>query len=83
MDDFYIFYCPHCQGTVIVQRNELNCRIFRHGSYKTNGEPIPPHTSKEECDRLSEQNLIMGCGKPFRIVQQEDGTELAVICDYI
>ena len=81
--DFYQFVCPHCQGTIIVQQNELNCRIFRHGAYRDNGIPIPPHAPKEECDRLVEQNLIVGCGKPFRVNRQEDGTELAITCDYI
>ena len=83
MEDFHLFTCPHCQGTIIVQRNELNCRIFRHGAYINNGTPIPPHAPKEECDRLVEQYLIVGCGKPFQVVQQEDGSELAVVCDYI
>lgn len=81
--DFHLFNCPHCQGSIIVQQNELNCRIFRHGVYISNGIPIPPHAPKEECDRLVEQNLIVGCGKPFRVNRQEDGTEQAVICDYI
>jgi len=83
MVDFYLFTCPHCQGTIIVQPNELNCRIFRHGVYRSTHEPIPPHASKSECDRMTEENLIVGCGKPFRVITQEDGTELAVICDYI
>jgi hypothetical protein len=47
------------------------------------GEPIPPHATKEECDSLSLQNMIYGCGKPFQVVKQEDGTELAVLCDYL
>jgi hypothetical protein len=75
--------CPHCQGMIIVLPNELNCRIFRHGVYISNGEPIPPHASKEECDRLVSENMIHGCGKPFRVIQQVDGSELAVECDYI
>jgi hypothetical protein len=27
--------------------------------------------------------MIHGCGKPFRVIQQADGSELAVECDYI
>jgi hypothetical protein len=79
MDVFYLFTCPHCNGYIIVHRHELNCRIFRHGVYKDIIEPIPPHTSKVECDRLIAENLIEGCGKPFRI---NDSME-AVKCDYI
>ena len=78
---FYQVTCPHCQGTIIIYHGELNCRIFRHGAFIANGEPIHPHLPKDECDRLLQENLIVGCGKPFRI----EGTAdiIAVICDYI
>jgi len=82
MSDFYVFTCPHCQGTIIVQQNELNCRIFRHGVYKHSNEQIPPHTPRGECERLVAENLIIGCGGPFRI--EGDGPQaVAVVCDYI
>jgi hypothetical protein len=68
--------CPHCKDFVFIE--ELNCRIFRHACYK-NGEPIPPHASKEECESLLEKNLVYGCAKPFQILM--DGT--VVECDYI
>jgi len=77
--DFHHVECPHCGGGIIIQTNELNCRIFRHGAYLTTMEPIPPHLPKEECDRLVLENRIAGCGKPFRI----DESLVAVICDYI
>jgi hypothetical protein len=83
MDVFHQLVCPHCEGTIIVLHNELNCRIFRHGVYLANGEPIPPHSPQVECERLVAQNLIAGCGKPFRVVTQDDGSELAVVCEYI
>jgi DNA-directed RNA polymerase subunit RPC12/RpoP len=82
MDNFHQLACPHCSGTIIVLHHELNCRIFRHGAFVSNGEPIPPHSSRAECDRLVAQNLIVGCGKPFRVVLQ-DGVETAIECDYI
>lgn len=82
MSDFYVFTCPHCQGSVIVQYNELNCRIFRHGVYKHNGEQMPPHTPREECERLAQQGLIIGCGQPFR-VEGDGAAAVAVVCDYI
>lgn len=69
--------CPHCQQLIWIE--QLNCRIFRHGVFKNSYEQIPPHSSKQDCDNWSEQNLIYGCGKPFKI--QEDGA--VVICDYI
>lgn len=82
MDNFHQLTCPHCSGTIIVLHHELNCRIFRHGAFVSNGEPIPPHSSRAECDRLVADNLIVGCGKPFRVVLQ-DGVETAIECDYI
>jgi DNA-directed RNA polymerase subunit RPC12/RpoP len=79
MSEFHEVSCPHCNGAIIIYPNELNCRIFRHGVYLANNEPIPPHAPKEECDRLASEGLIYGCGKPFMI--QQDMT--AVACDYI
>jgi hypothetical protein len=79
--------CPHCNQ--LIEIIELNCCIFRCGVYKHNSEQIPPHLSKQECDRLAEENQIFGCGKPFRIEQQpnpENNNEpifKANICDYI
>ena len=79
--EFYIFICPHCEGTIIVHRNELNCRIFRHGVY-LNMQPMNPHTPKEECDRLVQTNQIIGCGKPF-LIEGEGSEAKAVACGYI
>jgi hypothetical protein len=71
-----IVQCPHCNDYVYIE--QLNCRIFRHACYK-NGEPIPPHSTKEECDRLVASGQVFGCAKPFQIL--DDGT--VKICDYI
>jgi hypothetical protein len=76
MTEPYIIQCPYCEEYVFIE--ELNCRIFRHACFK-NGEPIPPHASKEECDRFIQQGLVYGCAKPFQILL--DGT--VVKCDYI
>jgi hypothetical protein len=79
-----IIKCPHCQEFVIIQ--ELNCKIFRHGTFRNNGEQIPPHSSKEDCDRFFQKNLIYGCGKPFRIVVLENENKIiweSEICEYI
>ena len=72
---FYV-NCPHC--LLIVEIREINCSIFRHGVYKLNYRQIDPHLNKEQCDYLFNNNLIYGCGKPFRIIDN-----IAVICDYI
>ena len=64
-DNFYIFQCPHCQIYIEVHKNETNCKIFRCGIYKSNNQPINPHSPKTVCDELKEKDLIHGCGKPF------------------
>jgi hypothetical protein len=73
--------CPHCGEAVLI--SQINCQIFRHGAYKANNEQIPPHTSKVECDRLAEGGLIYGCGKPFRVVKNEQNENIVVKCEYI
>ena len=40
IEDFYIFNCPNCDDEIIVQKNELNCKIFRHAIYKHNYEQV-------------------------------------------
>lgn len=81
-EGFYHFDCPHCAGTIIVHRNELNCRIFRHGVYRNNLQPMNPHAPQAECERLVSENQIMGCGKPFQVVET-DGVLHTVECGYI
>jgi len=75
-----ILYCPHCESAFIMEK--LNCGIFRHGIYKKNGKQLDPHSSKEVCDKVTEENLIYGCGKPFQIVQ-ETGEYIVKKCQYI
>ncbi len=75
-----IITCPNCKDFVLIE--QLNCKIFRHGVLKNNGQNIPPHSNKEMCDYYIKNNLIYGCGKPFKII--EENKELKpVICDYI
>jgi hypothetical protein len=76
-----IIECPHCHQYVIIL--ELNCKIFRHGTYKSTGEQIPPHSPKDICDSLVETDQIYGCGKPFLINVLENGEWCVEICDYI
>lgn len=79
-NDMYIFECPHCEITIEVKKNETNCCIFRCGIYKNNFNQIPPHSNKDECDRLKNNDLIYGCGKPFKFNKETKEIE---ICDYI
>lgn len=79
---FYVFICPHCKDISIVQKDEVYCKIFRHGAYKKDLSPINPHTPKEECDKLANDGLIYGCGKPFRFVGEHPNF-IIEICPYI
>jgi hypothetical protein len=75
--------CPHCD--ILIEIESINCAIFRCGILKQTGQQIPPHAPKAECDRLTENQLIWGCGKPFRVVpvQGPEGGHTAEPCDYI
>lgn len=89
MSDFYILNCPHCESFIQVAKNEVNCAIFRHGYHFTERDgkihlttQINPHLSKENCEKLVQNGLILGCGKPFRLVKNGDIYK-AEICGYI
>jgi hypothetical protein len=79
--------CPNCD--LLIEIDALNCCIFRCGIYKQTYTQIPPHSTREECDRLLNTNQIYGCSKPFIIRQvvnplTPDGhTYIAEKCDYI
>ena len=77
--DYIVVDCPHCKDSIIIYKNEINCRIFRHAVYKNSGQPVPPHLSKEECDRLFSTNEIYGCCKPFKLNEND----VPEICGYI
>jgi hypothetical protein len=62
-----VFQCPHCLDFFVIAENELNCRIVRHAVWKDTLEPIPPHSTQEECERVVRENLVFGCAKPVQI----------------
>jgi hypothetical protein len=72
--------CPHCKEYIIIE--QINCAIFRHGVLKSNLTQINPHLPKLFCDKLKEQDLIYGCGKPFRVIYENEEW-IGVECDYI
>lgn len=74
--------CPHCKDTVLIMSNEINCGIFRHGSYKKDMTQINPHEKKEICDKLFNDKIIYGCGKPFKL-GKKNNEYVIEICDYI
>jgi hypothetical protein len=75
-----IIVCPHCNEYVIIEK--INCGIFRHGMLKNNGQQIEPHSSKELSDFYIKNDLIYGCGKPFKI-SINNNIFFTEICDYI
>jgi len=82
-NNMFEFECPHCNGTVQVEESAVACRIFRHATFKQPNNPqIPPHTPKEECEKLVAQNLVNGCAKPFMFYFAEPQNYVEA-CDYI
>jgi len=84
-ENVFVFVCPHCDGTVVVHQSEVNCQIFRHGIMKDTCNQINPHLSKQDCDYLVDNELIYGCGKPFRMYRDNESSNwnYVDICDYI
>jgi len=80
MSSEIVVLCPHCESNILI--TEINCAIFRHGAYKENYNQMNPHERKEECDRLVSENLVFGCGKPFKLVKESEEYK-AIVCDYI
>ena len=80
MPNDIIVICPHCNENVLIEK--LNCKIFRHGILKLNNNQMDPHSSKELCENLIANDLIFGCGKPFKIIQNNNDF-IAIVCDYI
>jgi hypothetical protein len=78
IDNFYIFLCPHCSGTIQVAKTDINCKIFRHAVYKNSLTPVPPHSTKQQCDEFKQSGEIYGCCMPFTF----DG-KIAKKCGYL
>lgn len=89
--DMYVFTCPHCEQWTEVPVGQVNCHIFRHAFFyqKMSGGgitligQIPPHSPKDVCDKLIEENRVVGCAKPFRFIRDENGQYRAEQCGYI
>ena len=75
----FVVSCPHCFDMIEIL--EINCKIFRHGYFIESFQQIPPHSSKEECEKWISEGKIYGCGKPFMLYY--DNEWMAKECDYI
>jgi hypothetical protein len=77
-----IVKCPHCDEYIIIEK--LNCCIFRHAVYINTQKQINPHTPQDICEQLVKDKLILGCGKPFKIIVDvnDDDKITTEICDY-
>jgi hypothetical protein len=85
-DNVYIFNCPHCLGSIVVQCQDVNCQIFRHAVLKNEGTQVNPHASRQELQVLKNNDLLYGCGGPFRMIKDPEHSvhwSHAVACDYI
>lgn len=80
--EYFIKDCPNCNEPILLYRSEINCQIYRHGVFKSDLQQMNPHTPKKECDRFVQENLIYGCGKPFRVHFENDDIVLGK-CDYL
>jgi len=69
----FIITCPNCKDYIIIEK--LNCGIFRHAIFKENGNQVHPHLPKSECETLLKENLVIGCCKPFQIIQKNIAIE--------
>ena len=82
-----IVSCPHCNELILIEK--LNCCIFRHGAFKITGKQIHAHASRDLCEFYIKNNLIYGCGNPFKIIchnntDTNSNPEFStVVCDYI
>ena len=82
MSSYILVECPYCSLFILILKNEFNCKIFRHGTFKDTNKQIHPHLSKEKCDKLAKDDLIYGCGKPYKLVKQNKKW-IAVKCGYV
>ena len=75
-----ILQCLYCNEYILIEK--INCGIFRHGVFKDTMKQVDPHETKENCDNYAKQNLIYGCGKPFKITHINQVFKIE-ICDYM
>ena len=83
MDNPIYLECPNCGFFFETSVGTINCSIFRHGVFINTNIQMNPHAPKNVCDDAYNNRLIYGCGKPFKIIKNLDGSYTAQKCDYI
>ena len=81
-DDYIVFDCVHCKEMIMVYKKEMNCQIFRHAQFKDTYKQVNPHLDQRLCEYLIKNDMVYGCCKPFKIVE-ENGQYTVEKCDYI
>lgn len=76
------FMCPNCFNKFIINENDFNCCIIRHGVLKSTMEPINPHATKEQCDFFVNNDLIYGCAIPLKIIKTDNNKYDVIIIGY-
>lgn len=59
----FVFPCPHCGNLTQVQKNQINCQIFRHAVYFITLPPTPHTYTYEYQEKVVHElsnNLIPG-----------------------
>jgi hypothetical protein len=76
MEEF-VTTCPHCFDNIIIKK--INCGIFIHGVVIKTGKQINPHSSKSQCDKYIKKKNIYGCGKPYKIIKEENKYKTIIV----
>ena len=77
-ENYMIILCPNCNDQIIIDKTDVNCGIFRHGYFINTQTQINPHTSEEDCNNYLKSNNVIGCCKPFMLINN-----IPQICGYI
>jgi len=79
----FAFLCPYCDMMFYIDDMQMNCGIFRHGSYVASLQSIEPHLSEAQCIKLVQENKIIGCGKPLACIRTSPTEAYVEICPYL
>jgi hypothetical protein len=73
--------CPHCLGEIQIAKQEINCGIFRHATFKGTGVQVDSHAPQSVIAMLMSGGMVRGCGQPFK-VKSFEGKYVAETCGF-